>query len=89
MPKKNQSPDKRQDQAEPPLSLQHDMPRPGAADQDAFARRAGEIIARASTSLGSPPAAIKGRGIANEPWPVLLSLLRQELVDRAAGRVPL
>jgi hypothetical protein len=54
MPKKNQSPDKRQDQAEPPLSLQHDMPRPGAADQDAFARRAGEIIARASTSLWKP-----------------------------------
>lgn len=54
MPKKNQPPDKRQSQAEPPLSLQRDMPGPAAVDQDAFARRAGEIIARASTSLRKP-----------------------------------
>ena len=49
MPKKR--PDKQQNQEEPPLWLGRDMPQPAPVDDEAFARRAGEIIANSSTSL--------------------------------------
>jgi hypothetical protein len=49
MPKK--CPDKQQNQEEPPLSLGRDMPQPAPVDDDAFARRAGEIIGNSNTSL--------------------------------------
>ena len=58
MPKNR--PDKRQNQEEPPLSLGRDMPQPAPVDDEAFARRAGEIIANSSTSLNKP------RGAADE-----------------------
>jgi len=44
-------PDKQQNQEEPPLWLGRDMPQPAPVDDEAFARRAGEIIANSSTSL--------------------------------------
>ena len=44
-------PDKQQNQEEPPLSLGRDMPQPGPVDDEAFARRAGEIIGNSNTSL--------------------------------------
>jgi hypothetical protein len=44
-------PDKRQSQEEPPLSLGRDMPPAAPVDDEAFARRAGKIIANSSTSL--------------------------------------
>ena len=49
MPKKR--PDKQQNQEEPPLSLSRDMPQPAPVDDEAFARRAGEIIGNTNTSL--------------------------------------
>ena len=49
MPKK--CPDKQQNQEEPPLSLGRDMPQPAPVDDEAFARRAGEIIGNSNTSL--------------------------------------
>ena len=49
MPKKR--PDKQQNQEEPPLSLGRDMLQPAPADDEAFARRAGEIIGSSNTSL--------------------------------------
>jgi hypothetical protein len=49
MPKKR--PDKQQNQEEAPLSLGRDMPQPAPADDEAFARRAGEIIGSSNTSL--------------------------------------
>ena len=49
MPKK--CPDKQQNQEEPPLSLSRDMPQPAPVDDEAFARRAGEIIGNLNTSL--------------------------------------
>jgi len=52
MPKKR--PDKQQNQEEPPLSLGRDIPEPAPVDGEAFARRAGEIIANSSTSLHKP-----------------------------------
>ena len=52
MPKK--PPDKQQNQEGPPLSLGRDMPQPAPVDYEAFARRAGEIIANSSTSLHKP-----------------------------------
>jgi hypothetical protein len=52
MPKKRL--DKQQNQEEPPLSLGRDMPQPAPVDDITFARRAGEIIARASASLHKP-----------------------------------
>jgi hypothetical protein len=54
MPKKR--PDKQQNQEEPPFSLRRDMPPPAPVDDEAFARRAGEIIANSSTSLHKPSA---------------------------------
>jgi hypothetical protein len=48
MPKKR--PDKQQNQEEPPLSLGRDMPQPAPVDDEAFARRAGEIIGNTNTS---------------------------------------
>jgi hypothetical protein len=54
MPKKR--PDKQQNQEEPPLSLGRDMPQPARVDDEAFARRAGEIIANSITSLHKPGA---------------------------------
>ena len=48
MPKK--CPDKQQNQEEPPLSLSRDMPQPAPVDDEAFARRAGEIIGNSNTS---------------------------------------
>ena len=48
MPKK--SPDKQQNQEGPPLSGR-DMPPPAPVDDQAFARRAGEIIGNSNTSL--------------------------------------
>jgi hypothetical protein len=44
-------PDKRQNQEEPSLSLGRDMPPAAPVDDEAFARRAGKIIANSSTSL--------------------------------------
>ena len=44
-------PDKQQNQEEPPLSLGRDMPQPAPADDEGFARRAGEIIGNSNTSL--------------------------------------
>ena len=44
-------PDKQQNQEEPPLSLSRDMPQPAPVDDEAFARRAGEIIGNSNTSL--------------------------------------
>ena len=49
MPKKRT--DKQQNQEEPPLSLRRDMPQPAPVDDEAFARRAGEIIGNSNTSL--------------------------------------
>ena len=46
--------DKQQNQEKPPLSLGRDMPQPAPEDDEAFARRAGEIIANSSTSLHKP-----------------------------------
>jgi len=43
-----------QNKKEPPFSLGRDMPPPAAVDDEAFARRAGEIIANSSTSLHKP-----------------------------------
>jgi hypothetical protein len=43
-------PDKQQNQGESPLSLGR-MPRPAPVDEEAFARRAGEIIGNSNTSL--------------------------------------
>jgi hypothetical protein len=44
MSKKSSPSDERDNQQEPSLSLgQHDMPPPAPVDEDAFARRAGEI----------------------------------------------
>ena len=51
MPKK--CPDKQQNQEEPPLSLSRDMPQPAPVDDEAFARRAGEIIANSANSSTS------------------------------------
>ena len=48
MPKKR--PDKQQNQEEPPLSLGRGMPRPAPVDDEAFARRAGEIIGNSNSS---------------------------------------
>ena len=47
-------PDKQQNQEEPPFSRGRDMPEPAAVDDEAFARRTGEIIANSSTSLHKP-----------------------------------
>jgi hypothetical protein len=55
-------PDK-QNKEEPPFSLGRDMPQPAAMDDEAFARRAGEIIANSSTSLHKP----KGVGSNKRP----------------------
>ena len=49
MPKKR--PDKEQNQEEPPLSLGRDMPQPAPVDDEAFARRAGEIIGNSNKAL--------------------------------------
>ena len=49
MPKKRT--DKEQNQEEPPLSLGRDMPPPAPVDDEAFARRAGEIIGNSNTWL--------------------------------------
>ena len=49
MPKK--CPDKQQNQEVPPLSRGRDMPEPAPVDDEAFARRAGEIIGNSNTSL--------------------------------------
>src|SRR5258708_10427808 len=49
MPKKR--PDKQQNQEEPPLSLGRGMPQPPPVDDEAFSRRAGEIIGNSNTSL--------------------------------------
>jgi len=50
MPKK--SPDKQQNQEEPPFSPgRHSMPQPAPVDDEVFARRAGEIIGNSNTSL--------------------------------------
>ena len=48
MPKK--CPDKQQNQEEPPVSLGRHMPQPAPVDDEAFARRAGEIIGNSNTS---------------------------------------
>jgi hypothetical protein len=56
-------PDKQQNQEEPQFSLERDMPQPAAVDDQAFARRAGEIIANSSTSLHKP----KGVGSNKQP----------------------
>ena len=61
MPKNR--PDKQQNQEEPPLSLERGMPQPAPMDDEAFARRAGEIIANSSTSLHKP----KGVGSNKRP----------------------
>ena len=50
MPRKGHHPDKRQNQEEPLLSL----PQAAPVDEQAFARRAGEIIARARASAHKP-----------------------------------
>ena len=52
MPKKR--PDKQQNQEEPPLSRGRDVPQPAPADDEAFARRAGEIIGNSNMSLHKP-----------------------------------
>ena len=44
-------PDKQQNREEPPLSLGRDIPQPAPVDDEAFARRAGEIIGSSNTSL--------------------------------------
>ena len=44
-------PDKQQNQEEPPLSLGRDMPQPAPVDDEAFARRASQIIGNSNTSL--------------------------------------
>jgi len=44
-------PNKQQNQEEPPLSPGRDMPQPAPLDDEAFARRAGEIIGNSNTSL--------------------------------------
>ena len=44
-------PDKQQNQEEPPLSLGRGMPQPAPVDDEAFSRRAGEIIGNSNTSL--------------------------------------
>jgi hypothetical protein len=44
-------PDQQQNQEEPPLSLGRGMPQPAPVDDEAFARRAGEIIGNSNTSL--------------------------------------
>ena len=45
-------PDKQQNQEEPPFSPgRHSMPQPAPVDDEAFARRAGEIIGNSNTSL--------------------------------------
>jgi hypothetical protein len=49
MPKK--CPDKQQNQEGPPRWRGRDMPQPAPLDDEAFARRVGEIIANSSTSL--------------------------------------
>jgi hypothetical protein len=49
MPKKR--PGKQQNQEEEPLSLGRDIPEPAPVDDEAFARRAGEIIGNSNTSL--------------------------------------
>ena len=49
MPKKR--PGKQQNQEEEPLSLGRDIPEPAPVDDEAFARRAGEIIGNSSKSL--------------------------------------
>jgi hypothetical protein len=49
----------KQNKEEPPFSL----PQPAAVDDEAFARRAGEIIANSSTSLHKP----KGVGSNKRP----------------------
>ena len=56
-------PDKQQNREEPPLSLGRDIPQPAPVDDEAFARRTGEIIANASTSLHKP----KGVGSNKRP----------------------
>jgi len=56
-------PDKQQNQEEPPFSRGRDMPEPAAVDDEAFARRTGEIIANSSTSLHKP----KGVGSNKRP----------------------
>jgi hypothetical protein len=48
------SPDNQQNQEELWLLSGRDMPHPAPVDEAAFARRAGEIIARASKSLHKP-----------------------------------
>jgi len=53
MPKKR--PDKQQNPEEPPRSLGRDMPQRAPVDDEAFARRAGEIIANSITSLNKRP----------------------------------
>jgi hypothetical protein len=50
MPKKR--PEKQQNQEEQPVG--RDMPQPAPVDDEAFARRAGEIIANSNTSLHKP-----------------------------------
>jgi hypothetical protein len=55
--------DKQQNQEEPPVSLGRHMPQPAPVDDEAFARRAGEIIASSSTSLHKP----KGTGSNKRP----------------------
>jgi hypothetical protein len=44
-------PDKQQNQKGPPLWLRRDMSQPAPVDDEAFARRAGEIIGNSNTSL--------------------------------------
>jgi hypothetical protein len=59
-------PDKQQNQKGPPLWLRRDMPQPAPVDDEAFARRAGEIIANSITSLHRPGGAGSRRGGADE-----------------------
>jgi hypothetical protein len=59
MPKKR--PDKQQIQEEPLVG--RDMPQPAPVDEEAFARRAGEIIANSSTLLQKP----RGAGSNKQP----------------------
>ena len=44
-------PDKQQNQKGSPLWLRRDMPQPAPVDDEAFARRAAEIIGNSNTSL--------------------------------------
>jgi len=66
-------PDKQQNQEESPRSLRRDTPQPAPVDDEAFARRAGEIIANSSTSLQKPRGAGSNKRPRRSGWAAMPS----------------